>query len=319
VFSAMPPLGCKTNCYLDALTTVPSSDGPIMVKDENGAFFVLGHTFAYPNGTTHTLQIQNSTFTGASSGARYVFHQWSCTCGVAPTPSTTLNTPVMYQNYTVSGVGPFLAEFYKEYQLTVSFSDPSGNALSPASSLTLTSGSSSLVLSSFSAQWVGASVWTVTDASWQGFPGIAVPSQTIDLTGGSKSASVQLNAFSATIRAVDASNNPVSGVVVTVTLHNSTVRTFTTNSQGMVSLGHIPTGPYTATATYNGAQVGSWSTDASQNPLLVIPVNPSSGGSTPTSTAVSSTVLLTILGLAVLLIVVAIKVRKPSPPPMIEP
>ncbi len=315
-FTVTPPLGCRTNCNLDALTTVPAADGVVKVQDENSTVYSLGRTFSFRNGTAHTLQVLNQTFTGASSGARYIWKQWSCTCGVPSTSNRLLNTPVMYYNYTQTGKGPFLAEFDKEFQLNLAFTDQKGNALGPPSSLELVSGSTVVSLTSFSGQWESNLVWTVRNVVWEGALGIEVPGQTVDLTASSTSKTVVLRAFTATVKAVDRSNNPVANVTVTVSFANSTSRTFQTNSQGLVQLGYIPLGSYTAVVTYQGNNVCSCSTDASQvNPLVVqVPV-----GSTPvTVTAVSSIVLFTILGLAVFLVLLAIRVRKPPPPPSIE-
>ena len=103
----------------------------------------------------------------------------------------------MIYNYTTGAAGPFIAEFDKEYQLTLSFTDPSNNPIGPPSSVTLTSCSDTVTLTSFSSQWVGAKLWTVTDLKWQGVAGLEVASQTIDLTGGVLSKAVKVNALSA--------------------------------------------------------------------------------------------------------------------------
>src|SRR5207245_3874311 len=125
-------------------------------------------------------------------------------------PSATFTTTPMVYNYTTGASAPITAEFDKEYQLTLSFTDPSNNPLGPPSSVTLTSGSDTVTLTSFSNQWIGAKLWTVTDLKWQGVAGLQVAFQTIDLTGGVLSKAVKVNAFSATVKAVDRSNNPVA-------------------------------------------------------------------------------------------------------------
>jgi hypothetical protein len=224
----------------------------------------------------------------------------------------------MIFNYTTGAAGPFVAEFDKEYQLTLSFADPSNNPIGPPSSVTLTSGSDTVTLTSFSNQWVGAKLWTVTDLKWQGIAGLQVSSQTIDLTGGGLLKAVKVNALSALVKTVDRSNNPVAGVTVTVTLLNSTVRTFTTNSQGLADLGHIPQGLYTAHVIYNGSEVGTWSVDASSTPTLTVTVAAAGGaGALGTTTVVSAVVLFAILGVVALLLFLAFHVRKKPVPPKI--
>lgn len=331
VYTVTPPLGCKTNCYMDIATNVPSADGTIGVKIDNSvSYFLPQLSLPFGNGSgPHTIQITSpTTFTGSSSGARYIWKQWSCVCSdIASTTATTLSTPVIYKNYTdptrsgapLNGVGGLTAIFDKEYQLTLSFVDPNNQPISPPAYVTLTSGSTVMNLTSFSGQWTSASSWTVTDAMWEGVKGMVVGSPTIDLTGGAASAKITLKAYLASVKTIDASNNPVSGVSVTITFANSTVKTFTSDSQGMVQLGHIPSGPYNAVIAYQGKST-NWATDASSaaQPLTVTVPGATGGGGITNSTAVSAVVLLTIFGLAFLLVILAIRVRKPPPPPKIE-
>ena len=314
-FSRVPPVGCSSNCNLEADTSVAAGEGAIKVQVDSSAFYSLPYTFSFANGTIHTIQVLNNSFTGVS-GARYVWKQW--THGTTHYPSATLTTPQMIFNYTTGAAGPFVAEFDKEYQLTLSFADPSNNPIGPPSSVTLTSGSDTVTLTSFSNQWVGAKLWTVTDLKWQGIAGLQVSSQTIDLTGGGLLKAVKVNALSALVKTVDRSNNPVAGVTVTVTLLNSTVRTFTTNSQGLADLGHIPQGIYTAHVIYNGSEVGTWSVDASSTPTLTVTVAAAGGaGALGTTTVVSAVVLFAILGVVALLLFLAFHVRKKPVPPKI--
>ncbi|HEV2119064.1 MAG TPA: carboxypeptidase regulatory-like domain-containing protein [Candidatus Bathyarchaeia archaeon] len=326
VYNVSPPVGCKTNCGMDVSTNVASADGKIWVKVDGAPAVSLSQTFAFGNGTVHAIQVQNSTFTGASSGALYTWKQWSCACtGVPPTTSATLTTPTMYYNYTspsgttyLNGIGGFTAVFDKQFKLTMNFVDPTGQPVSAPAFATLTSGSTSINVTSYSAQWTSAGSWTVTDAMWEGMRGMVSSSPTIDLTAGAAVVTITLKAYSASVKAVDGSGNPVSGVTVTVTFLNATVKTFTTDNTGVVQLGHIPTGPYNVQVTYQGKS-SNWATDASSaaQPLMVT-ISNAGGGGTTNSTAVSAVVLLTIFGLAFLLVLLAIRVRKAPPPPSIE-
>jgi hypothetical protein len=327
VYTVTPPVGCKTSCGLDASTNVASGDGKIWVSVDASPAVSLSQTFAFGNGTVHSIHVLNSSFTGASSGALYTWKQWSCSCsGVPPTVSATLTTPTMYSNYTspagvtyLNGVGGFTAMFDKQFKLTLSFVDPSGLPVSAPAYVTLISGSIAMNITSYSSQWASSGSWTVTDAMWEGMKGMVVGQPTIDLTSGAVTATITLKAYSASVKTVDGSNNPVSGVTVTISFANSTVKTFTSDSQGTVQLGHVPLGPYNAVVTYQGKST-NWATDASNasQPLTVtVPVAGSGPGMT-NSTAVSAVVLLTIFGLAFLLVILAIRVRKPPPPPVID-
>jgi hypothetical protein len=231
----------------------------------------------------------------------------------------------MYSNYTsptgpyLNGVGGFTAMFDKQFKLTVKFVDPSGLPVSAPAFITLTSGLTVMNITSYSGQWVGAASWTVTDAMWEGMRGMVVGSPAIDLTGGAATITITLKAYSASVKTIDGSNNPVSGVTVTVSFVNSTSKTFTTDSQGVVQLGHIPLGPYNVVVIYQGKST-NWATDASSaaQPLTVSIPLAGGGSGTTNSTAVSAVVLLTIFGLALFLVILAIRVRKPPPPPVIE-
>jgi Carboxypeptidase regulatory-like domain len=324
-YTITPALGCNSNCHLQALTTVAPADGTIKVKVDGGTVYSLGQIFPFANGTVHTIQVLNNSFTGASTGATYIWKQWSCTCGIAPSSSTTLTTPTMYLNYTntisspENGVGAFTAEFDELFQLTLSFKDPTGNPISSPNSITLTSGTSSLTITSYSGLSIPAKLWTLADVTWEGVSGLQVASQSIDLTNGPVTAAIQVKAYSATVKTVDAGNNPISGVTITVTMLNSTVKSFTTDSQGLAQIGYLPNGRYTAHVTYHGSDAGTWTTDASTTPVLTVTVASAGGGSGLTSTTVvSAVVLLTVFGIAAFLIILGVRVRKPPAPPSIE-
>ncbi|OLD14295.1 MAG: hypothetical protein AUI97_02080 [Crenarchaeota archaeon 13_1_40CM_3_52_17] len=238
-----------------------------------------------------------------------------------------MTTPVIYKNYTdparsppFNGVGGLTATFDKQFQLTLSFVDPGNQPIAAPAYLTLTSGSTAMNLTSYSSQWTRAASWTVTDAMWEGAKGMVLGSPTIDLTGGAVTMTIALKAYSASVKTVDGSGNPVSGVTVTVSfVGNSTTKTFTTDNTGIIQLGHIPSGPYNVQVTYQGKST-NWATDASiaSQPLTITVPGAAGGGGTTNSTAVSAVVLLTIFGLAFLLVILAIRVRKPPPPPKIE-
>jgi hypothetical protein len=239
-----------------------------------------------------------------------------------------LTTPVIYKNYTdparsgapLNGVGGLTAIFDKQFQLTLSFVDSNNQPISSPAYVTLTSGSTVMNLTSYSSQWTSAASWTVTDAMWEGAKGMMVGLPTIDLTGGAVTTKITLRAYSASVKTVDGSGNPVAGITVTVSFtSNSTTRTFTTGSTGVIDLGHIPMGPYNVQVTYQGRST-NWATDASiaSQPLTITVPGAAGGAGTTNSTAVSAVVLLTIFGLAFLLVILAIRVRKPPPPPKIE-
>jgi hypothetical protein len=262
----------------------------------------------------------NTTLSVPSTGTRYVFKQWLLN-GIQWGTTASVNVTYVTVDYTSSSVyGAFEAQFEKQVQLSLSFVDSSGQAVNPPTSVTL-SGPSTITLTytnqsfnQYTNQWLAAAVWTVSDATWEGISGTVKGPQTIDLTKGSTTASISLKAYSASMKLTDNSNNPVSGATVTVTLVNGTSKTFTSDSQGLVNIGRVPLGTYTAHIVFQNQDMGSYPVDASVTPTDTVKLNIGGGIAAP---VVSSVVLLTIFGLALFLVFLAIRVRKASPPPKI--
>lgn len=303
--------GCSPNCNFETNTNVPSSEATVWVRVDGSAFYALNRTFSFANDTQHTIEVMNTTLSAPSTGARYVFKQWSHN-GIQWDPTPTLTTPLILANYTSTENGPFVAEFDKQFQATLTFADPSGQAISPPSSVTL-QGPSTVTLSSYSNQWLSAAVWTVTDATWQSMPGTVLGTPVVDLRSGPVSQQIPLKAYSATVKVVDRSNNPIAGASVTVNLANATSRTFTTDSQGLVQIGRVPLGTYNVHIVYQNQDI-TGAVDASTTPVYTVTLNLGGGTSGP---IVSAVVLLTIFGLAMFLLLLAIKVRRPPLPPTI--
>ncbi|TMI09191.1 carboxypeptidase regulatory-like domain-containing protein [Candidatus Bathyarchaeota archaeon] len=308
--------GCITSCLLKADTTVPGADGTVYVELDNntGLVYPLPHTFSFANNSRHTLTVLNTTLS-ASSGARYVWNEW-VRSSLQWTPTLMMQTPIMLYNYTGSlDGGPFTAKFDKQFQYTLTFKDAAGQSLVPSpTSVVLSSAGSSVTTSSYSGQWLAATSWTVTSATWEGYQGALPAPVPLDLALGSASAIVGVSAYPASVKVVDKLNSPIQGASVTITFANATSRTFTTDSQGTVQLGDIPIGPYSAHVLYQGQDQGTWSEDASVAPVSTVTLN---AGGTSSAPVVSAIVLLTIFGVALFLILLAIKVRRPLPPPKI--
>lgn len=310
--------GCITSCLLKADTTVPASEGTIFVELDNNTslHYSLPHTFSFANNSIHTLTILNSTFTTTSgSGARYVWNEWT-RASLQWTPTLMMRTPTMLFNYTgPTDGGAFIAKFDKQFQYTLTFKDAAGNVLTPnPSSVTISGGGSETTTSSYSGQWLSATSWTVTSATWEGYQTALSSPVSLDLTSSSASAVVKILAYPASVKVVDKSSNPIQGASVTVTFANATTKAFTTGNLGTVPLGDIPYGSFTVSASYQGQNQGPIGEDATTNPVSTITMD--TGGIT-SAPVVSGIVLLTIFGVALFLILLAIKVRKPPPPPQI--
>ena len=329
LIGAGPPLvgiahasGCITNCLLNATTSVPISEGTVFVEQDNnsgrppsdnstGLIHVLPHLFQFANYTVHTITVLNLTLSVPASGARYVWKQWCEFCpAVLWTTNPMLRTNPMLYNYT--GAASFVAQFDKRFKVSLSFADPSGQTINPPSSLTLTSAGSTTTLTN-SSQWISASLWSISGVTWEGFPSQVLSPQTIDMRSGPVTTTILLPAYPETLLIVDTNNNPIAGVRVTVSFANSTSTSFTSDNNGKVNLGHIPEGSFTARVTYQGVDK-TFSFTALNTPTNTVQLYV--GGST-TSTTVSAVVLLTIFGIAFFLILLAIKVRRPAPPPTI--
>jgi hypothetical protein len=279
------------------------------VRLDNTTYFTLPHTFSFPNGTSHSIEVLNITLNGPS-GSRYVWKQW--TQASSPSQPNAMLRIAFLANYT--GSNAWIAQLDKQFQMTLTFTDVSGQPVNAPSYLILQNGASSLNLTSYSSLWTSAVVWSVIDAKWEGIKGSVSASQTVDITTSSGVRSIQLKAYPSTIKVVDTGNSPLVGVKVVVTFSNSTSKTLTTDSQGIAQLGRVPSGNYVAQLTYQNQDMGKWTADASTTPNNTIQLNV---GSPATSSQVSAIVLLTIFGIAFFLVLLAIKVRKSPPPPKI--
>ncbi len=267
-FTDVHAANCGT-CQLTADTNVPTGDATVWVLVDDLNYTSLPHTFSFQHATTHTIQVLNQTLPGGSSGARYVWKQWSInTTGNLYTSSTTFTTPPMVNNYTMGQNGEFIAEYQQQFQLSLSFTDPSGQPVSPPESVTLQSGTSTIVDSSYGGQWLDAKVWTVANATWEGNPNTESGTASFDLSAGPVTGTLVLKAYTATIIVVDKSNIPLVNATVIVTFANETIRTFNADNQGKVHLGHIPLGPYSIQVKYHGQNMGNWSADASSSSTL---------------------------------------------------
>ncbi len=309
--------GCITTCQLKADTTVPAADGTVYVELDNntGSVYPLPHTFSFLNNSQHTLTILNTTLS-APSGARYVWNEWTHS-SLQWTPTLMMRTPIMLFNYTgPSDGGAYTAKYDKQFQYTLTFKDAAGQPLTPdPTSVVLSSSGSTITTSAYSGQWLSATSWAVTSATWESYQGLLLAPVPLDLTSASASVAVALSAYSASVKVVDKLNSPITGASVTVTFANTTSRMFTTDSQGTVQLGHIPSPFYSVHVTYQGQDSGPpIAEDASFASVSTVTLNV---GGTTSAPVVSALVLLTIFGVALFLILLAIKVRRPSPPPKI--
>jgi hypothetical protein len=311
------PTTPQPTCYLYAQTNVPSAEGSVIVRQDgnNALEYPLPHLFAFTNGTTHSIEVLTLTIGSTPSGARYLWDSKAAwTWHTLQYPNANMTTPLMIYNYTLPN-DEFTAIFDKQFQYTLTFKDASGQTLAPTpTSVVLSSSGSTISTSAYSGQWISAGAWTVTSVTWEGYAGALLAPVPLDLTSASASVAVAVSAYSASVKVVDKLNNPISGVSMTVTFANTTSRVFTTDSQGTVQLGDIPVGPYSAHVFYQGQDQGTWSEDASAASISTVTLNI---GGTTSAPVVSAIVLLTIFGVALFLILLAIKVRKPPPPPRI--
>jgi len=311
--------GCSPNCLFEVDTNVPLAEGTVNVRLDNSTIHPLNQTFSFANNTSHSIEVL-TTVINAPSGARYVFKQWSHnTQQWSPTPMLNGNPFPIIENFTTGDNGPFVAEFEKQFQADFAFTDPSGQAITLPSSITLQGPATVSIpnnASSYQNLWLRAALWTVTDATWQSMPNMVDGTQTVDLRTGPVSAQIRLRAYTATVKVVDRLNNPISGVSLFVRLTNQTSveLPFTTDSQGQALLGYIPLGSYTVRVVYQNQDMGSWVVEASQTPVNTIPLNV---GGTTSGPIISAVVLLTIFGVAMFLLLLAVKVRKPPLPPTI--
>jgi carboxypeptidase family protein len=195
----------------------------------------------------------------------------------------SLLVSIMFVSYSVVSVGAAQScqSSCPQFTLSLNFSDPSGQHVSPPSSLTLRSGSTTTTVTSYTGILLNAGVWTVSNVTWEGKPNAQSGNASFDLSSGPLTGTLVLRAYNAVVLVVDNANNPVAGAEVVATLSNTTVRIITTDGQGKAHLGHIPLGPYTIQVNYQGRQMGNWNTDASTRPTFTAKLD-TSGSQLPT-------------------------------------
>ena len=330
--------GCISGCQVTVSSNVPTADGTIWVRIDNGTGTYCSSnpctvslpqssspTFTFANNTIPPITVLNTTFTGPSTQGHYAWKEWAnyyttanpiiwTTSPMLRIPTAGSTNGILY-NYT--STAGFTAVFDKQFQYTLSFNDASGNPLSPAPasvSLSAQTAGTTTTITQYSG-FLSNDLYTVTGANWEGWTIGTTPSgQAVDLSSGPATKTISLQAYPATVHVVDNNNNPISGANVTVTLVNQTSRSIITDSKGNAKIGEIPQGSYQLSVVYQNQRIGPLSENAITNPTATVQMNV---GSTATSTTTSAIVLLTIFGLAFFLILLAIKVRKPPPPPTI--
>jgi len=338
VYAASCPPG---TCSVEASSNVPTSDGTIWIQIDNGTFSANTGNYCQTNSctvpltrgsppifnfgysTNHTLTIlsANTTFTGQGTQGHYVWKEWDNYYGTSSQTKWTSNTnlnigPIQY-NYT--GTVGFTAVFDKQYSATISFTDFSGNSLKPnPSSLTLTpqNGGTPVTINSYSGAYVSANNYTVTSAAWEGvsiYP--TTGGQMLNIANGPTTATISLTAYPTTIQVIDVNNTPLSGANVTVTFTNGTqiMRSYLTDSKGNANLGDVPPGALGVIVHYQNQVFGPYTPSVSGQPII-LQISASSSSPNTTTTAI---VLLAIFGIALFMILLAIKVRKPAAPPQI--
>jgi hypothetical protein len=330
--------GCISGCQVTVSSNVPSAEGTIWVRIDNGTGTYCSSnqctvslpqgsppTFTFANNTVHTITVLNTTFTGLSTQGHYAWKEWAnyyttanpiiwTTSAMLRIPAAGSTNGILY-NYT--STAGFTAVFDKQFQYTLSFNDAAGNPLTPAPtsvSLYAQTAGTTTTITQFTG-FLSNDIYTVTGANWEGWTiGTAPAGQTVDLSNGPAMKTISLQAYLATVHVVDNNNNPISGANVTVTLVNQTSRSIITDSKGNARIGEIPQGSYQLSVVFQNQRIGPLQENAITSPTATVQMNV---GSTATSTTTSAIVLLTIFGLAFFLILLAIKVRKPPPPPTI--
>jgi hypothetical protein len=270
--------GCIVNCQLTADTNVPPGQATVWVLVDNANYTTLPATFSFVSGTVHVLRILNQSLPGAN-GALFVWKQWNQNAtGNMYTPSEVLTTPPMLLNYTAGHAGQFIAEYTKMFKLSLSFTDPSGEPVAPPSSVILQSGAAIMADSNYSGVWLEAGNWKVANATWEGVSDTESGTASFNLSAGPVAGTLVLKAYTAIMNVVDSSSRPLPDATVIVKFSNSTVRSFLTDTYGVVQLGHVPLGPYSVQVNYQGQNMGNWTADASNSPLFVAMLN--AGGPT---------------------------------------
>ena len=195
--------------------------------------------------------------------------------------SLLISIMFVFSSFAIVRAAPPCQSSCQQFTLNLNFSDPSGQPVSPPSTLTLRSGSTTRTVTSYTGILLNAGVWIVSNVTWEGKSNAQSGIASFDLSSGPLTGTLVLRAYNAVVLVVNKANNPVAGAEVVATLSNTTVRTITTDGQGKARLGHIPVGPYTIQVNYQGRHMGNWNTDASTTPTFTAKLD-TSGSQPPT-------------------------------------
>jgi hypothetical protein len=203
----------------------------------DGAYFPSSASLSWQEGSVHNITAAQG---GSQSSFRTYFSQWS------GESRSKLPTVML----TVNASGSLTAEYTEQYLVSFSFTDASGNPLTPQA-VTLSGPSGKQGLGANLTAWAdsGAS-YTLSSVMWLNWNVVMANDSRLSVYHPG-AVTFPLRVFTQTIRAADAYGLPLRGALVNVTTLNGIEIVMTTDSQGTAHF-RVPEGLFSATVSFLG-------------------------------------------------------------------
>ena len=231
-------------CTSNNCASTPTFDVTVQTNANNpagtwidGDYYSSSVTFAWQAGSVHNITAVVGT---RQSSVRTAFSGWS---GESHSQSPTLML-------SVNESGHLVADYSRWYLVSLSFTDASGEPLTPQS-VTLTGPLGAQKLGANLTAWVEANTrFTVTSAMWMNWNVIAANESTFSVSQPA-SLGFPTDVYHQTIRVTDVYNLPLQGATVNVTALNGVKLSAVTDAHGSAEF-RVPLGLFTADVGYMG-------------------------------------------------------------------
>jgi hypothetical protein len=229
------PGGCTSGTSYD-VTIQTNTNQPSGVWVD-GAYYPKPVTFAWEAGSVHNITAAQGA---RETSVRTSFTQWS---GISDALSPTIT---LKANET----GQIIADYSKQYLVHFSFTDASGQPISPQS-VALAGPSGTQRLGTNLSAWVfPGTTYTLKSATWMNW-NVLLANDTSFSINQPTTLSFATSVYTETVKVTDAYGMPVQGASVNVTTLNGQTFSLLTGSEGTAQF-RVPAGLFSATISYLG-------------------------------------------------------------------
>jgi hypothetical protein len=226
-------------------TVFLDTNSPSQVQFQvDGVPITQSAAFSWPLGSNHTIAAQYGI---QSTLQRAVFTDWA--------GSVSSSSPEIH--ITVGNLTKLIAQYRTQYLVTFTFTDSTGNVLSP-DGVVLTGHSQNILVGSNYTAWLDyGSRYMVTTATWNGVNVANATSSSSLRVLAPVQTTVPLMVFPQTVKVTDALGLPVGGAQVSITTANGTKVQGVAGGDGTITF-EAPLGVYYLTTSFLGIPNTVW-------------------------------------------------------------